>query len=252
VKKRPAGTAGPAPKLAVVIERPAYDLTLFKVRFGLLTLKGYTKGERVLRSEAIVHNTQALKTGRTLDKFPEIAARLAGLAGRFCTMPDCVDAGFIPGGLLDELPLPSQPGATRVGGIDVNKPRSRAVPAAALALAIAPGGFTVAGFAAKVRDMTGQAGYTIRNAACDLRKLRGKHPASKPGRTRRYLISPGAARIISALLTLREDVIAPLLAGIADPRIRRTPRHRTDIDRHYQALRLEMMALFADIGIARG
>ena len=72
------------------------------------------------------------------------------------------------------------------------------------------------------------------------------------GRPPRYLISPGAARIISALLTLREHVIAPLLAGTADPRIRRTPRHWTDIDRHYQALRLEMMALFADIGIACG
>ena len=76
--------------------------------------------------------------------------------------------------------------------------------------------------------------------------------ADKPGRTRRYLISPGAARIISALLTLRDQVIAPLLAGVADPRIRRTPRHWTDIDRHYQALRLEMMALFAGIGIACG
>ena len=95
----------------------------------------------------------------------------------------------------------------------MNKPRSRAVLAAALALAIAPGGFSVADFTAKVRAMTGQAGYTIRNAAYDLRKLRGKHLADKPGRTRRYLISPGAARIISALLTLREDVIAPLLAA---------------------------------------
>ncbi len=252
VKKRPAGTAEPSPKLAVVIERPAYDLTLFKVHFGLLTLKGYTKGERVLRFEAIVHNTKTLKTGRGLEKFPEIVARLAGMAGRFCTMLDCVDAGFIPGGMLDELPLPSQIGATRTGGIDLNKPRSRAVLAAALALAIAPGGFTVADFAAKVRDMTGQAGYTIRNAAYDLRKLRGKHLAGKPGRSRRYFISPGAARIISALLPLRDQVIAPLLAGVADPRIRRTPPHWTDIDRHYQALRLEMMALFADIGIACG
>ncbi len=252
VKKRPAGTAEPSLKLAVVIERPAYDLTLFKVHFGLLTLKGYTKGERVLRFEAIVHNTKTLKTGRGLDKFPDITARLAGMAGRFCTMLDCVDTGFIPGGLLDELPLPSQIGAVRTGGIDVNKPRSRAVLAAALALAIAPGGFTVADFAAKVRAMTGQPGYTTRNAAYDLRKLRGKHLAGKPGRTRRYFISPGAARIISALLTLREHVIAPLLAGVADPRIRRTPRHWTDIDRHYQALRLEMMALFADIGIACG
>jgi hypothetical protein len=175
-------------------------------------------------------------------------ARLAGMAGRFCTMLDCVDTGFIPGGTLDELPLPSQIGATRTGGIDLNKPRSRAVLTAALALAVAPGGFTVAEFTAKVRDMTGQHGYTIRNAAYDLRKLL----ADKPGRTRRYFISPSAARIISALLTLREQVIAPLLAGVADPRIRRTPRHWTDIDRHYQALRLEMMALFADIGIACG
>jgi hypothetical protein len=252
VKKRPAGTHEPSPKLAVVIERPAYDLTLFKVHFGLLTLKGYTKGERVLRFEAIVHNTKTLKTGRGLENFPAIVTRLAGMAGRFCAMLDCVDTGFLPDGMLDELALPSQIGAVRTGGIDLNKPRGRVVLAAALALAIAPGGFTVAGFAAKVREMTGQNGYTIRNAAYDLRKLRGKHLADKPGRTRRYFISPGAARIISALLTLREHVIAPLLAGVADPRIRRTPRHWTDIDRHYQALRLEMMALFADLGIACG
>jgi hypothetical protein len=52
------------------------------------------------------------------------------------------------------------------------------------------------------------------------------------------------------LLTLRDQVTAPPLAGVADPRIRRTPRHWTD--RHYRALRLEMMALFAGIGIACG
>ena len=218
-------------------------------------MKGYTKGERVLRFEGIAHNTKDLRCGRTLDKFAPIVTRLRQMVGEFCTALDCVDVGFIPDGLLDALPAASQVGGTRVGGIDVNKPRSRAVLAAALALAIAPGGFTVADFTAKVRDMTGQAGYTIRNAAYDLRKLRGKHLAGKPGRTRRYLISAisaAAARIISALLTLREDVIAPLLAGTADPRIRRTPRHWTDVDRHYQALRLEMMALFADIGIACG
>ena len=76
----------------------------------------------------------------------------------FCTALDCVDVGFIPDGLLDALPAPSQLSGTRVGGIDVNKPRTRAVLAAALALAIAPGGFTVADFTAKVRDMTGPPG----------------------------------------------------------------------------------------------
>lgn len=252
-KMRPRTARGRRPpRLEVAIETPAYDLTKFKVHFGNLTLKGYTKGERVLRFEGIAHNTKDLRCGKTLDKFAPIVTRLGQMVEEFCTALDCVDVGFIPDGLLDALPAACQLGGTRVGGIDVNKPRSRAVLAAALALAIAPGGFTVADFTAKVQHMTGQAGYTIRNAAYDLRKLRGKHLADKPGRTRRYLISPGAARIISALLTLREHVIAPLLAGVADPRIRRTPRHWTDIDRHYQALRLEMMALFADIGIACG
>jgi hypothetical protein len=31
---------------------------MFKVHFGYLTLKAYTKGERVLRFEAIAHHTK--------------------------------------------------------------------------------------------------------------------------------------------------------------------------------------------------
>jgi len=101
-------------------------------------------------------------------------------------------------------------------------------------------------------ECPGGLGRCVRGVVSGYCQTRGKHLADKPGRTRRYLISPSAARIISALLTLRDQIIAPLLAGVADPRIRRTPRHWTDIDRHYQALRLEMMALFAGLGIACG
>ena len=66
-KNRPHSNraAGP-PALAVVVERPRYGLTLFKVHFGLLTSKAYTKGEHVLRFEAIVHNTRDLGCGRIL------------------------------------------------------------------------------------------------------------------------------------------------------------------------------------------
>jgi hypothetical protein len=102
-----------------------------------------SQGERVLRFEAIVHNTRTLKTGRALQKFPEITARLAAMAERFCTMLDCVDTGFIPDGTLDQLLLPARVGATRTGGIDLNKPRMRAALAAAAALSPAPGGFSV-------------------------------------------------------------------------------------------------------------
>ena len=48
-----------------------------------------------------------------------------------------------------------------------------------------------------------------RQAAYDLRKLRSKGLVAKPGRTRRYHVPPSAARTIAALLTLRDQVIAP-------------------------------------------
>ena len=100
-----------------MIETPAYDLTKFKVHFGNLTLKGYTKGELVLRYEGIAHNTKDLRCGRTLDKFAPIVTRLKQLVEGFFTALDCVDIGFIPDGLLDALPAACQLGGTRVGGI---------------------------------------------------------------------------------------------------------------------------------------
>lgn len=54
---------GKTPEVGVAVETPTYDLTIFKLHFGKLTLKGYTKGERVLRFEAHVHNTRELGCG---------------------------------------------------------------------------------------------------------------------------------------------------------------------------------------------
>ena len=254
-RRRPGkyGTA-PSPRVGVALETPAWDLTVFKVHFGLLTLKGYTKGARVLRFEAITHNTRQLGCGRALERFPQIIARLAGMCQRFCTALDCVDTGFIPDGTLDQLPLPAQLGASRVGGIDVNKPRIRAALAAVLALAPAPGGFTVADMTAKVHAMTGQthATYNTRQAAYDLRKLRGKQLVAKPARTRRYYLPGPAARTISALLTLRDHVIAPILAGVQIRRHDHVPARLAPIDQDYEHLRTDMTTLFRHLGIQPG
>jgi hypothetical protein len=250
-KKRPGlgGTRDLSPRLAVVIETPRWDLTLFKVHFGRLTLKGYTQGEHVLRLEAVVHNTNQLGCGRALGKFPQIVTRLQGMAERFCTALDCLDTGFLPDGTLDALPLPSRIGRTRVGGIDLNKPRIRAALAAVLALTATPGGFTVADLAAKVQATGGPTGYTIRQAAYDLRKLRGKELIVKPGRSRRYQVPPQAARTIAGLLALRDQVIGPILAGVRSPRLGRKPAHWTAIDRDYETLRIGMQTLFLHLGI---
>jgi hypothetical protein len=240
--------AGP-PAQDIVIEKPQYGLTWFRVRFGLLQLKAYTKGEHVLRFEATVHNTKELRCRRGLDHFGEIITRLAGMAGRFATALDCADISFLPDGILDQLPLPSRLGATRTGGTGLNKPRIHAALQAALALTAAPRGFTVAEFTAKVATMTGQAGYTTRQAAYDIRKLRGKGLAEKPGRSRRYHIPTDSARTIAALLALRDHVIGPILAGVRSPRMGRKPAHWTRIDRRYESLRTSMQELFHDLGI---
>src|ERR1700690_1638087 len=190
---------------AVVIEKPRWNLTIFKVHFGLLTLKAYTKGERVLRFEAIAHHTKQLGCGRTLDKFPQITTRLRSMVDRFTSMLDCVEIGFLPDGILDQLPAPSQIAATRVGGIDLNSRRVRAALAATLALAVAPAGFTVAEFTAKARAMTGQTPEDTRppNPPPPQPNPREKHLAPNPPRPRRYHVPEAAARTITALLTLR-------------------------------------------------
>jgi hypothetical protein len=240
--------AGP-PAQEAVIEKSQYGLTWFRVRFGLLQLKAYTKGEHVLRFEATVHNTRELRCRRSLEHFPEIITRLAGMAERFATTLDCADITFIADGTLDELPLPSELGRARVSGVDLNKPRIRAALSAALALAAAPRGFTVAQFTARVQAMNGQATYTTRQAAYDLRKLRGKNLIIKPGRSRRYQTPAPAARTIAALLALRDQVIAPILAGIRSPRRGRKPAIWTSVDRDYETLRIGMQTLFHDLGI---
>ena len=123
--------------------------------------------------------------------------------------------------------------------------------AAILALSAGPEGFTVGDLAARVQAMTGQAGadYTVRQAAYDLRKFRGKRLVVKPGRSRRYQVPPDGARTMTALLVLRDQVIAPILAGCRVPRRGARPRTWTAIDGDYETLRRDMVALFDDLGI---
>ena len=97
--------------------------------------------------------------------------------------------------------------------------------------------------------MTGHAGYTTRQAAYDLRKLRGKDLITKPGRTRRYHSRPTPPAPSPPCSTLRDHVIAPILAGVRSPRQGRKPATWTRVDRDYETLRIDMQTLFHDLGI---
>lgn len=51
-------------------------------------------------------------------------------------------------------------------------------------------------------------------------------------------------------ITLRDHVIAPILAGVRSPRLGREPSTWTDLDRDYEQLRIGMHKLFTDLAIA--
>jgi hypothetical protein len=252
-KRRPFRQQGhPQPRLEIVTERPRYNLTVFKIHFGLLTLKLYTKGANVLRVEVIVHNTKALALSRTLTNFPAIVARLKAILYRFLDHLQSIDACFIADETLDTLAEPSYLGQTRTAGIDLNKPRIRAVLEALVSLALSPTGFTASDLATKVRDILNLSSeaYQPRHAAYDLKKFRAKLWLRKIDQSRRYEATPIGLQIMSALLILREKVIKPVLAGAAKPKPGPMPQHPTVLDTLYRAIQVAMHNLFQALGLA--
>jgi hypothetical protein len=249
-KKRPSRCKhNKEPRCEVVVENPAYDLTVFKIHFGKITAKMYTKGERVLRTEVIVHNTKELHCGRSLPNFPEIALRLKDILNRFLNALHCIDLAFIAEDSLDNWLTPSQVGQTRVGGVNVNQLRMRAVLEAVIALAAAPQGFRCADLAAQVQNSTLRA-YTPRQAAYDLKKLRGKNLVHKIDNSRRYEPVPEGLQNMAALLILRDKVLKPVLAGAGKPKRGPKPKHQSQTDIHYANLQTELHGLFHSIGLA--
>ncbi len=252
-KKRPQGRKGEKPpRLEVVVERPTYDLTVFKIHFGKFTLKMYTKGEHVLRIEAIVHNVRATRWKRSLPKLPDIVSRLKEMLNRFLEVVYCVAVSYIAETTLETLSKSSRVGRARVGGIDINSPRMRAVIEAVTRFAAAPNGFRASDIAARVQELMGYSEdtYTSRKAAYDLKKLRGKNVIRRVGKSRRYEMIPEGLRAVMALLVLRNKVIKPILAGAGKPRRGRKPKNQSPIDAHYEAIQLQMRTLFQLIGVA--
>ena len=100
-----------------------------------------------------------------------------------------------------------------------------------------------------MHDLTGATrDYSIRQAAYDLRKLRGKQLVDKPGRTRRYQVrhpphapsppcSPSATRS------------SPRSSPGAQPAHGTQTRALTHVDRDYERIRIDMQTLINDLAI---
>jgi hypothetical protein len=225
-------------------------LTIFKIHFGKMTLKLYTKGANVLRCEVIIHNTKALKLPRSLAHFPAIVAHLKAIVYRFLDHLHFLDAAFIADDTLETLAQPTALGAARMAGIDLNKPRMRAVLEAIISLSLCPNGFTVSDLAAKVSEMLDRSDYRPRHASYDLKKFRAKDWVHKIGHSRRYQPSPDGLKIMAALLILREKIIKPLLAGATKPKPNSKPTQQSPIDILYHSIQMAMFNLFQLFGFA--
>jgi len=236
----------------VEVETPVYDLTVFHVHYGKLSLKIYSKGENVLRIEVMVHNASEALFGRRLGNFPKTVAWMKDALERFLGAVRCVETCFISDQTLEQLPEPGLAGKTKVGGVDLNRSRMRLTMRAIVALSTAPAGFTASDVAGKARALGGlaEAAYGTRQAAYDLKKLRAKQWVQRRANSHRYETVPVGLRAMAALIVLRDDVIRPLLAAQCRLRSGRRPTQTAPIDAHYAALRHEMRNLFQEMGIA--
>ena len=250
-KKRPCRRKLQDGRYEVAVENPRYDLTVFKVHYGKLTLKIYTKGERVLRVEVIVHNTKELACGRSLPNFGKIVQLLKGMLERFLNTLHYMDVCFIADDAWERLPTASRVGKTKVGGVDFNRPRIRAAAHAVIALATSPKGFTASQLAQKVVTLSSRRlHYGPRHAAYDLKKRRGKKLVERIGSSHRYQPTRPGLRVLTALLVLRDKVIKPLLAGSCQLKRGPKPKNAPPLDQHYHRLQTGMQDLFAEMGIA--
>ena len=239
------------PEVAKEVQAYGYDLRVFKVRWGNLVLKIYDKGGRVLRVEVVVHNAKELRCGKVLEKLPVLLERMSGMLVRFLNTVQVAHVSFLDQGAFERWAEPSTRGTRRLAGIDLNKARNRHVVDAVVGLATQPAGFSLAELAEAVRARTGWGSkrYSVRQAAYDLAKLRGKKLVRRKDQARRYVSDPSGVRTMCAYLLLREKVIKPLLAGVTRP-IGRPPKALSPLDRHYINLRDELNRTFDTIGLA--
>lgn len=251
-KHRPQKNRRREARVEKILDRALYNLTVFKLHFGRLTLKMYDKGERVLRIELIVNNTAELRCGKGIEKLPAILERSQQMIVEFLGVVQAAHLSFLPAEQLDSLAMPTFRGQRRLAGVDIQKPRLRAVAKALIALAPQPTGFTAEQLAARVRSQQGrpQAKYNTRKAAYDLRKFRGKNLVRRIAHSRRYRVQRPGIRTLVALFILREEVLKPVLAAVARPKRGRPPKNVHPLDLHYQTLRRQMLSTLQYLKLA--
>jgi hypothetical protein len=200
-KTRPYNRKSTAPAPEVRIETPDYNLTIFKIHFGRLTVKLYDKGERTLRAEVVVHNAKDLKCKRGIDSFAEIVEKLETIMCSFLSNLDFAHIATIDDETFEDMAMPSATGSNRLAGVDFTKKRTKLVAWALLSLSMKPNGFTSNDLSEVLTSLLDYR-YSSRRASCDIKKFRGKGLVMKVQGTIRYVLTEKGIKNIAAILCM--------------------------------------------------
>ena len=251
-KNRPHNRKQKRPGMEIRIEKPDYNLTIFKIHFGKITLKLYDKGERVLRAEVVVHNAKELKCKRSVSNFEEIVGKLSIIMNSFMDNLCYTHVSLLKDGSFKKLTSPSKKGKQRLAGVDINKNRTIAIMESVLALAIKPDGYTAKDIAILMKERLNKKqakDYTPAKAAYDIRKLRGKGLVVKIEKSRKYKTTKKGIETIIAVLALTQKTIPTILSSINKDAISDNPEEMQDIDRIYLNIRNEIKEIQQQYGL---
>jgi hypothetical protein len=251
-KNRPHNRKQKQPGIEVRIEKPDYNLTIFKIHFGKITLKLYDKGERVLRAEVVVHNAKELKCKRSVSNFEEIVSKLNIIMNSFMDNLCYTHVSLLKDGSFKQLTSPSKKGEQRLAGVDINKNRTIAIMESVLALAIKPNGYTTKDITILMKerlDKKQAKDYTPAKAAYDIRKLRGKVLVVKIEKSRKYKTTKKGIETIIAVLALTQITIPTILSSINKDTISDNPEEMQDIDKIYLNIRNEIKEINQQYGM---
>ena len=231
-KTRPYITKHHSSAPEVQVQTPDYNLTVFKIHVGKLTLKLYDKGERTLRAEVVVHNTKELGCKRSLEYFEEMVLKLNELMGSFMNNITYAHAAIIDDGTMENLSKPVQSGKARLAGINLTNKRNVALMECVLALMIHPKGFSSAALMEMMRKKRFR-DYTINNARYDLRKLKGKKFVQKIKGKQNYQATKHGIQTMSAALCVWKQQLKPLLSIVNKKDIDEQTKQLSVMETHF-------------------
>lgn len=247
-KNRPHNRKQKQSEIEIRIEKPDYNLTIFKIHFGKITLKLYDKGERILRAEVVVHNAKELKCKRSVSNFKEIVSKLNTIMNSFMDNLCYTHVSLLVDGSLKRLISPSKKGTQRLAGVDINKDRTIAVMESVVTLAIKPNGYNANDIAILMKERHVK-DYSPTKAAYDVRKLRGKGLVEKIGKSRKYKTTKKGMETILAVLVLTQKTMPTILSAINKEAEPDNHENIHNIDKIYMNIRNEIREIHQQYGV---